>query len=57
LSAARAKAVVDYIITKGIAAARLTHKGFGAAQPVVDNATEQGRSLNRRTEMTVVSNN
>jgi outer membrane protein OmpA-like peptidoglycan-associated protein len=57
LSAARAKAVVDYIITKGIASARLTHKGFGAAQPVADNATEQGRSLNRRTEMTVISNN
>jgi outer membrane protein OmpA-like peptidoglycan-associated protein len=48
---------VEYIITKGILAARLTHKGFGAAQPVADNATEQGRSLNRRTEMTVISNN
>lgn len=57
LSASRAKAVVEYIITKGIPAARLTHKGFGAAQPVADNATEQGRSLNRRTEMTVISNN
>jgi outer membrane protein OmpA-like peptidoglycan-associated protein len=57
LSASRAKAVVEYIITKGIAAARLTHKGFGAAQPVGDNATEPGRTLNRRTEMTVISNN
>ena len=57
LSASRAKAVVEYIITKGIAAARLTHKGFGAAQPVADNATEPGRTLNRRTEMTVISNN
>lgn len=57
LSASRAKAVVEYIITKGILAARLTHKGFGAAQPVADNSTEQGRSLNRRTEMTVISNN
>jgi outer membrane protein OmpA-like peptidoglycan-associated protein/tetratricopeptide (TPR) repeat protein len=57
LSSSRAKAVVEYIIAKGIPAARLTHKGFGAAQPVADNATEQGRSLNRRTEMTVISNN
>lgn len=57
LSASRAKAVVEYIITKGILAARLTHKGFGAAQPVADNSTERGRSLNRRTEMTVISNN
>jgi len=48
---------VEYIFIKGIAAARLTHKGFGAAQPVADNATEPGRTLNRRTEMTVISNN
>jgi outer membrane protein OmpA-like peptidoglycan-associated protein len=57
LSALRAKAVVDHIISKGILASRLTSKGFGATMPVADNATEQGRALNRRTEMTVVSDN
>lgn len=57
LSAMRAKAVVDHVVSKGILAARLTSRGFGAAVPVADNATEKGRALNRRTEMTVISNN
>ncbi len=57
LSALRAKAVVDHLISKGILASRLTSKGFGATMPVADNATEQERALNRRTEMTVVSDN
>lgn len=57
LSAMRAKAVVDHVVSKGILSLRLTSKGFGAAVPVADNATEQGRALNRRTEMTVVSSN
>jgi outer membrane protein OmpA-like peptidoglycan-associated protein/tetratricopeptide (TPR) repeat protein len=56
LSNNRAKAVVNYLIGKGIAANRLTGKGFGAAQPLADNKTEAGRMQNRRTEMSVVSN-
>lgn len=55
LSENRAKAVVTYLTTKGIAPARLTSKGFGASQPVAPNTTEEGRARNRRTELQVIS--
>jgi outer membrane protein OmpA-like peptidoglycan-associated protein/tetratricopeptide (TPR) repeat protein len=55
LSNSRAQAVVKYLVSKGIEQQRLTFKGFGAAQPVADNATEEGRAQNRRTEMKVIS--
>lgn len=55
LSEARAKAVVAYLITKGINAKRLSFKGFGATQPVTSNNTEAGRAQNRRTELKVIS--
>jgi outer membrane protein OmpA-like peptidoglycan-associated protein len=35
--------------------ARLSAKGFGETQPVADNKTEEGKALNRRTEMKVIS--
>ncbi|MDI9366367.1 MAG: OmpA family protein [Flavobacterium sp.] len=54
LSTNRAKVVVDYLVEKGIAAQRLQYKGFGATKPLADNATETGRSTNRRTEFTVI---
>ena len=53
LSANRAKAIVDYLVTKGISLSRLSYKGYGSAQPVADNTTEQGRSKNRRTTFTI----
>ena len=55
LSENRARAVIDYLISKNINATRLTSKGFGATQPIAPNKTEDGRALNRRTEMKVVS--
>lgn len=54
LSTARAYAVVNYLVMKGIKANRLLAKGFGAAKPVADNSTENGRAQNRRTELRVV---
>lgn len=55
LSIERAKSVVNYLISKNIDAKRLSSKGFGESQPVADNNTEEGRALNRRTEMKVMS--
>jgi len=55
LSNNRARAVVNYLVSKGIAIARLTAKGYGESKPVADNKTEQGRAANRRTEMRVIS--
>ena len=50
LSHARAKACVDYFVSKGIAATRLTSEGFGETKPKADNKTAAGRALNRRVE-------
>lgn len=55
LSNNRAKAVIDYLVSKSIAASRLTAKGYGETKPVSDNKTDEGRAMNRRTEMRVVS--
>jgi len=51
LSQRRADAVRNYLISKGIAADRLTAKGYGESQPVADNATDEGRFKNRRVEL------
>ncbi len=55
LSEARAKAVTTYLVTKGIAATRLSSKGWGDTQPVAGNTTAEGRAQNRRTELRVIS--
>lgn len=55
LSNNRAKAVVNYLVSKNIAATRLIAKGYGETKPVADNKTEEGKALNRRTEMKVLS--
>ena len=53
LSENRSKAVVQYIISKGIDAKRLEAKGLGKANAIADNSTEDGRYTNRRTEFIV----
>ena len=55
LSNNRAKSVVTYLVSKSIPVQRLTAKGYGETKPMADNKTEEGRALNRRTEMKVVS--
>ncbi len=51
LSKQRADAVRNFLISRGVAADRLTAKGYGESQPVADNATEEGRFKNRRVEL------
>jgi outer membrane protein OmpA-like peptidoglycan-associated protein len=55
LSDNRAKAVVNYLIKAGIAANRLTSKGYGEEEPISTNETDEGRQLNRRTEFKIIS--
>lgn len=51
LSEARAKAVRDYLISKGVDATRVTAVGYGPDKPLQSNATVDGRSANRRVEL------
>ena len=53
LSNRRAASVMDYLVSHGVDAARLTSKGYGEAQPKADNATAAGRAQNRRVELRV----
>lgn len=55
LSKGRAVAVVNYLLGKGVKNERLNFKGNGETNPVADNKTEEGRALNRRTELSIVS--
>ncbi len=54
LSSERAEAVRDYLIQHGIAANRLTSKGYGTSEPIASNETAEGRKLNRRTEFHII---
>lgn len=54
ISQQRAQAVLDYLVRYGIPAARLRAEGYGEFQPVGDNATEDGRALNRRVEIRAI---
>ncbi len=51
LSDRRAQAVRTELIRRGVAPGLLVAKGFGADQPIADNASEAGRALNRRVEL------
>lgn len=54
LSDARAHAVVDYLIKKGISKERLSWKGYGETQPIAPNDTPENKQLNRRTEFEII---
>jgi outer membrane protein OmpA-like peptidoglycan-associated protein len=54
LSERRAQAVAGYLSSHGVKAQRLITIGAGEGHPVASNDTEQGRSANRRVELTIV---
>ena len=54
LSKRRAEAVVQYLSEHGIPANRLQAKGYGAARPIAENNTAEGRAKNRRSEMKIL---
>jgi OOP family OmpA-OmpF porin len=55
LSQARADAVRDYLVARGIAAARIQTAGAGPDRPVADNRSAAGRTRNRRIEFRVLA--
>jgi outer membrane protein OmpA-like peptidoglycan-associated protein len=48
LSKRRAQAVLEHLEARGVAPGRMTAVGYGETRPIADNATEEGRALNRR---------
>ena len=51
VSQQRAESVTKYLQARGVAAARLTAKGYGETRPIESNRTSQGRAINRRVEL------
>ncbi|NNL79647.1 MAG: OmpA family protein [Flavobacteriaceae bacterium] len=56
LSEGRAQAVVDWLVENGISSSRLSARGFGESQPIMDNRTRDGRARNRRVEINLIKN-
>jgi hypothetical protein len=54
LSESRAKAVADYLISASVKVVRIVSKGYGITMPMDNNATEEGRAQNRRTELKII---
>src|ERR1035437_3803566 len=55
LSDRRAQAVVDYLVSKGVKNNNLKAVGYGKANPIATNETPEGRAMNRRVEIKVIS--
>jgi|YNPMSStandDraft_1061717.scaffolds.fasta_scaffold04936_4 outer membrane protein OmpA-like peptidoglycan-associated protein len=54
LSEKRARAVADYLISKGVDPKRMTVVGYGESRPIAFNTDEEGRAMNRRVEFKVM---
>jgi outer membrane protein OmpA-like peptidoglycan-associated protein len=55
LSKDRARAVMNYLVSHGIAKTRLESEGFGPDKPIADNKTDDGRARNRRVEFKILA--
>jgi OOP family OmpA-OmpF porin len=55
LSKQRAEAVKNYLVSQGIAAARIVAIGYGESKPIASNATPEGKASNRRTTIQVLN--
>jgi chemotaxis protein MotB len=55
LSAARAGSMVHRLLDRGIDPLRLSLAGYGEYRPIADNATEEGRTRNRRVVLVVLA--
>lgn len=53
LSGARAEAVSNYLISRGVDAARIDAAGYGASRAIASNSTPEGRARNRRVELQI----
>ena len=54
LSRRRAQAVVDFLVNQGVESGRLTAKGYGMSQPIVEGASEESHAENRRVEFHIL---
>lgn len=54
LSGERARAVMTYLVARGVSAGRVSAVGYGPDMPIADNATAEGRARNRRIEIDVI---
>ena len=54
LSERRANSVAQYLLAKGVVEARIDTVGFGESVPIADNGSAEGRSLNRRVELSLL---
>ncbi|BEP94006.1 OmpA family protein [Acidovorax sp. A79] len=53
LSDRRAQSVRDALVQRGVDNSRITARGYGKAHPVADNASPEGRAMNRRVEIVI----
>jgi flagellar motor protein MotB len=54
LSENRARTVADYLISASLNPDRIVYKGYGMTVPVTSNDTEEGKAMNRRTEIKII---
>ncbi|MBQ8033273.1 MAG: OmpA family protein, partial [Elusimicrobiaceae bacterium] len=56
LSAQRAQAVYNYLVAGGLKTLSITYVGYGKANPIASNDTEEGRAQNRRVVLAITAN-